>query len=107
MESMMCKSVDQLQNATRSYLKPRGLVMKLLLCGAVAVCAMVTPAQSNGGEQKELLKTATAVWAAFQNKDMTAMQALTTSAFVFIGKEGILSGTELGARNAKMQCAQF
>jgi Domain of unknown function (DUF4440) len=74
---------------------------KLLLWGFIAV-ATTSQAQSRINEQKALFQKATAVWTAFQNKDMKTMQTLMSPNFVFIGKEGILSGAEVGAQNCTL-----
>jgi hypothetical protein len=43
-----------------------------------------------------LLKISNGTYLAFQAKDEKKMQALTTSDFIYVGSEGVLSGKELG-----------
>jgi hypothetical protein len=89
------------------YRKASRFILTLLLCGAYTFCANASSAQPKGDVQKELLKTADAVWSAFENKDNASMQALLSPDFVFVGKEGILSGAELGIGTASCSLHNF
>jgi hypothetical protein len=52
-------------------------------------------APAQGPTVGTLLDVSNGTFAAFQHKDGSAMQALTTADFTYIGKEGVLSGREL------------
>lgn len=66
-----------------------------------------TRAYSQKPSPESLLKISNGTYLAFQAKDWTTMQTLTTPDFTYVGSEGILSGRDLGVATKDCELRSF